>query len=239
MVNPIKWKFTIVLLIIGLMIAIQYNTVKSPEVRDTRDIWAIRNELATEKNLHSELLSEIRELDSTIHTYESLEDKNTGKVLTETVDKLYQQAGMTDLSGPGIVIKVQPSKESIAYGIPISGISPDLLTRFVNDLNSFKGNYLEVDGKRFTTLSSIRDINGITAVNGLNVSTPPFEMKIITQSFSDGEKLYNYLLASSIHDDFYLDNLILEIDKPKNDVKIRGWHEKFENIYLNELPKGE
>lgn len=239
MVNPIKWKFTFVLLIIGLMIAVQYNTVKSPEVRDTRDIWAIRNELATEKNLHSELLSEIRELDSTIHTYESLEDKNTGKVLTETVDKLYQQAGMTDLSGPGIVIKVEPSMESIAYGIPISGISPELLTRFVNDLNGFKGNYLEVDGKRFTTLSSIRDINGITSVNGLNLSTPPFEMKIITQSFSDGEKLYNYLLASSIHDDFYLDNLILEIGKPKNDVKIRGWHEKFENIYLNELPKGE
>ena len=95
--NPVKWKFTIVLLIIGLMIAVQYNTVKNPEERDTRDIWAIRHELSNEKQLHSELLSEIRELDKTIHTYDSLEDENTGKALTETVDKLYKQAGMTDL----------------------------------------------------------------------------------------------------------------------------------------------
>ena len=90
-------KFTIVLLIIGFMAAVQYNTVQNPKERDTRDIWAIRHELATEKQLHSELLSEIRELDKTIYTYESLEDENTGLALMETVDKLYQQAGMTDI----------------------------------------------------------------------------------------------------------------------------------------------
>ena len=44
-----NWKFAIVLLIVGFMIAIQYNTMKSPEERDTRDIWAIRHELSTEK----------------------------------------------------------------------------------------------------------------------------------------------------------------------------------------------
>lgn len=237
--NPIKWKFTIVLLIIGLMVAVQYNTVKSPEERDTRDIWAIRHELATEMQIHSELLSEIRELDKTIHTYDSLEEKNPEKALTETVDNLYKQAGMTDLEGTGIVIEVRPSTESIAYGIPITGISPDLLTRFVNDLNRFKGIFLEIDGKRFTTLSSIRDINGKTTVNGLNVSTPPFKMKIITQNFADSEKLYNYLSSSSIHDDFYLDNLTLSIGKPNKAVEMRSWDEKFENLYLKEVPKGE
>ena len=58
------------------------------------------------------------------------------------MDKLYQQAGMTDIEGPGIIIKVRPSAESVAFGIPITGISPDLLTRFVNELNRFKGHYL-------------------------------------------------------------------------------------------------
>ena len=64
-------------------------------------------------------------------------------------------------------------------------------------------------------------------------------MKIITHSFADSEKVYNYLLGSSIHDDFYLDNLILAIGKPNWAVEIRGWNEKFENLYLKELPKGE
>jgi len=232
-------KFAGVLLIIGFLAVLQYNSLQNPQERDTRDIWAIRNELATEKKIHSELLSEVREIDKTINTYNSLKDEHTGRALAETVDKLYNQAGMTDINGAGIEIEIRPSAESIAQGIPITGVSPELLTRFVNELNRFKGHSLEIDGKRFTVLSSIRDINGVTAVNGVNISTPPFNLKIITQNFSDSEKLYNVLLASRIHDDFYLDDLILDIGQPKKDVEIRGWKERFDNLYLNELPKGE
>lgn len=239
MKKTIHWKFIFILSLVGFMIAVQYNTMQNPEVRDTRDIWAIRNELAIEKKLHSELLSEIRDLDRTVVTYKSLNDENTGMALRETVDKLYKQAGLTDIEGAGLTIKVRPSAESVAYGIPITGISPDLLTRLVNELNRFNWLALEIDGKRFTTLSSIRDINGVTTVNGLNVSTPPFTIRIISPAFTDSEKLYNYLAASTITDDFYLDNLILDVSKPTDDVRIRGWQERFDNQFLNELPKGE
>ena len=98
--KTIHWKFTLILLIVGFMVAVQYNSMKNPEERDTRDIWAIRQELSAEKQYHSELLSEIRELDKTISTYKSLNDENTGKALSETVDKLYRQAGMTDIRDP-------------------------------------------------------------------------------------------------------------------------------------------
>ncbi|MDN4607548.1 DUF881 domain-containing protein [Sporosarcina highlanderae] len=239
MKKAINWKFTLILLLIGFMIAVQYNSVKNPKIRDTRDIWAIRQELAEEKKLHSELLSEIRELDNTISTYKSLSESSAGQALNDTVEKLNRKAGTTDITGPGIVIEVKPSPESVAYGIPITSISSDLLTRFVNEVNRFKGIAMEIDGKRNTVMSSIRVINGFTSVNGLNVSTPPFKIKIISPTLSESEKLYNYLLASSIHDDFYLDNLVLDISKPMNDVSMRGWPEKFENLYLQELPKGE
>lgn len=232
-------KFTLVLLLIGFMIAVQYNSLENPEKRDTRDIWAIRQELAEEKKMHVELLSEVRELDRTISSYRSLEETCAGQALKETVDKLREKAGTTDIVGPGIVIEVRPSAESVAYGIPITSISSDLLTRFVNDVNRFKGIDMEIDGKRYNILSSIRVINGYTSVNGLNVSTPPFTIKIISQTVTDSEKLYNYLLASSIHDDFYLDNLVLDIHPPEEDIMIRGWPEQFENLYLNELSKGD
>lgn len=102
-----------------------------------------------------------------------------------------------------------------------------------------KGNSIEIDGKRFTSLSSIRDINGKTTVDGLNVSVPPISVKIINQTFASSEKLYNTLHASEIHDDFYLDNLTLEIGEPKQEIKIRGWKERYTNLFLKELPKGE
>lgn len=234
-----RLKFAAVLLIVGFLVAVQYNTIQKPEERDTRDIWAIRNELANEKVLHSQLLSEIRELNKTIHSYESLEDENTEKVLKSTVDKLYEQAGMLDSVGPGVVIEIQPSPESIAFGEEITDISPDLLTRFINEVNRNNWKSLEIDGKRYTTLSSIRDINGITAINGVNISKPPFEMRIITETFADSEKLFIALQSSSIQGDFYVDNLILEIGEPEENVEIRGWKERPNNLYLNELPKGE
>jgi len=239
MKKRIQWQFVLILLIVGFMTAVQYNTMKNPEERDTRDLWAIRNDLAAEQKLHSELLSEIRDLDKTIVTYKLLGEDDTGKALTDTVDKLNRQAGMTGIEGPGILIEVKPSPESVAYGLPINGVSPDLLTRFVNDINRFKWGALEIDGKRYTLLSSIRDINGTTTVNGLNVSTPPFSIKIISQTLEDSEKLYNYLLASSIQDDFYLENLILDIGQPTPTIRIRGGAEEFENRFLKELPKGE
>lgn len=234
-----RLKFAAVLLIVGFLVAIQYNTIQKPEERDTRDIWAIRNELANEKVLHSQLLSEIRKLDETVLTYESLEDENAGIALMGTVDKLYERAGMADTEGPGVIIEINPSPESVAFGVPITDISPDLLTRFVNELNRNDWESLEIDGKRYTTLSSIRDINGVTAINGVNISTPPFAIKIITETFSDSEKLYIALQSSSIQGDFYVDDLVIDIGKPKRSVKIRGWKERPNNLYLNELPKGE
>lgn len=232
-------KFTAVLLIIGFLVAIQYNTIQQPEKRDTRDMWAIRNELSKEKKYHSELLTEIRDLDETIRTYESLNDENPGTALKETVDKLYEGMGMTDKTGPGVIIEVEPSPESIAMGAEIEQISPDLLTRFVNELNRVKWRALEIDGKRYTALSAIRDINGYTTVNGLNVASPPFAIKVVTDTIEDSEKVYNTLHASVIHDDFYLDDLNLKINRPQKHVEVKGWKESFSNLYLKELPKGE
>lgn len=232
-------KFAAVLLIIGFLVAVQYNTIQKPEKRDTRDMWAIRNELSSEKKHHSELLSEIRGLDETIRTYESLNTENTGTALKQTVENLHVEMDMTAITGPGVIIEVEPSPESIALGSKIDMISPELLTRFVNELNRVKWQALEIDDKRYTTLSAIRDINGYTTVNGINIKSPPFMIKVVTDSIEDSEKIYNTLHASVIHDDFYLDDLLLKVNTPEKKVEIKGWKEDFNNLYLNELMKGE
>lgn len=214
--------FTFILLIVGFMFAVQYNTVQRPAERDTRDLWAIRNELGKEREVHSELLTEVSGLDETLRKYNASEEGNEGKVLAETVNSLKGQAGFSDKLGPGILIDVLPSEESIAMGSQLHEISPELLTRFVNDVNRFKGIDVEIDGKRITIMSAIRDINGQTTVNGLPVALPPFEIKILSTTFEDSEKLYNFLLSSSLSDDFFLDDFILEIRSPENNVTINA-----------------
>ena len=59
-------------LIIGFMIAVQFQTVKKPVERDTRDTWQLREALVKEKELQISLVEEIRSNEEKI-------DSNTKK----------------------------------------------------------------------------------------------------------------------------------------------------------------
>lgn len=232
-------RFTFILLIVGFMLAVQYNTVQQPEERDTRDIWEIRKELSIEKKRHSELLSNIQSVNQTITKYENLQSASPVQALNETLNNLREKAGLTEVTGPGLILTVEPALESQVLGQSITGISPDLLVRLLNEVNRFKGQYIDVDGKRIVNTSPIRDINGLTTVNGLNVRTPPFKIRIGTDTYDDAELLYNHLQSSMIADDFYIDNLSLRIGEPIYDLKVPAFNQVLNSNYLNEATEGD
>lgn len=232
-------RFAFILLIVGFMLAVQYNTVQKPETRDTRDIWEIRQELAKETALHSELLSEIRVLELTIGKYENMVNESPAIALNDTVELLKKDIGLSDFNGPGLTIKIVPSLESIAVGQTIEGISPDLLIRLINEINLFKAKAVEVDGKRIIYSSAIRDVNGKTTVNNLAIKTAPFTISIGTSTYEDAKKMYNQLKASAIGDDFYIDNLKLVIGEPEYNLKIATYDQSISKQFLIEIPGGE
>lgn len=232
-------RFTIILLIIGFMLSVQYNTVQNPKTRDTRDIWAIRQELSKETETHSELLSEVYVLDQTILKYGNMVSESAEFALRDTVEQLKEDIGLVEYTGPGLTIKVEPSLESIALGQSVEGISPDLLIRLINEINRFKAKDIEVDGKRIIYSSPIRDVNGKTTVNNIPVRNAPFTIKIGTSTFEDAQKMYNQLEGSTIGDDFYIDNLKLKIGEPKRNITISAYDQTVNNQFLKEVPEGE
>lgn len=232
-------RFTFILLIVGFMLAVQYNTVKNPETRDTRDVWAIRQELAKETELHSELLSEVRVLEQTVGKYENMVNASPEIALNDTVKHLKKEIGLEEFKGPGLTISVEPSLESIVVGQAVEGITPDLLVRLINEINRFKSKAVEVDGKRIIYSSAIRDINGRTTVNNLAIKMAPFTIKIGTSTFEDAKKMYNQLQASTIGDDFYIDNLKLVIGEPKSNIEIAAYDQSISKQFLMEIPGGE
>lgn len=231
-------QFTIILFIVGWMIAIQYNSVKQPDNRETRDIWTIRQQLSQERELHSDLLSRIREQDQAILRYQNARNESPAIALNETISNLKSEIGLTQLTGPGMEINIEPSLEAEVLGEIITPISPDLLTQLVNEINRFSGNQVEIDGKRVIYSSAIREINGVTTVNTLPINTPPFTIKVVTKSVDDAEKLYNYLLSSLLADDFFLENLLLTIQEPKRKITINAYEQSIKNHYLNDRKGG-
>lgn len=225
-------RFTTILFLIGLMAGIQYNTINEPDTRDTRDVWEVRQELSRETKLHSQLLAEIDNLDDTLAKYDATVEDSPEQALRETAGELRTAAGLTEATGPGIEVLVEPSMEAVALGLDIQGISPDLLIRFVNEVNRYNALHVSIDGKRIINTTAIRDINGQTTVNTKPVETPPFSMKIISKSMEDSEKLYNHLLSSRILDDFYIDNMTLTVSAPQPEFVIEAYDGAITTKYL-------
>lgn len=225
---------TLISLIIGFMLAVQYNTVQNPTERNTVDIWEIRQQLSQEKERHSELLTQINDVTATVNQYEDVEFNNPELLLQQTVDNLKKQAGILPTSGPGMKLTIEPAEELLQFGYEIKPISPELLIRLVNDLYRYNAQAIEIDGKRLTYNSAIRDINGKTMVNSEAIDDTNVEINIIMQSFDQAQKLKNHLLASSFPDEFYIDNLVLTVHEPLERIRINSTVVIQKSKYLSE-----
>lgn len=219
---------------VGLLLAFQYKVFVFPEQRDTRDVWEIREEIAKEHEIQSAVLKDLRQFDEQLLSYERLKDDNPQIALRQTIEQLEEKIGIRPFEGPGLLVRIEPSEESVAMGIPIQQVSPDLLARFVNDVSRLEYVAMQIDRARVTVQSAIRDINGLTTVGSFPLPTPPFEVKIGTETLEDGERLYNFLQSSPLRDDFYLDDFILTIEEPVENIRLEGSDAALKASHLQE-----
>ena len=230
-------RITIISVIVGFMLAVQYNTTQSPKNELQADVWEIRQQLAEEKKLHSKYLTAIRDAKETVSHYEDDEQKTPQIILQNTLQSLRQQIGTEQVRGPGFEIIIAPSEEAKVLGLDIGEIPPSLLIRLVNDIYRYNGLYIEINGKRLIYSSAIRDINGKTTVNSEPIDYTHTVVKIIANSTEDAQKLYNHLLASTFADEFYIDNFSFTIGQIKT-VMLPPTKVSLQTQYLQEV-KGE
>ncbi|PLR69944.1 NgoFVII family restriction endonuclease [Bacillus sp. UMB0893] len=204
-------------MIFGLMLAIQFQSIKEPAVRDTRDMWQLREALKQEQEIQTNLLLEIRKYEELIDTYENDESQSAEKTLKETLEELKKEAGITKVTGSGITITIEPLFDEEVAQTEVENIAPDLLKRLLNELNSYGAEHIAISDRRVVNTTVIRDINGQTKMDGYSLNSYPLEIKVISQ---DAEKLFNRLNGSTTMDNFAIDNLRLSISEPKDRIVI-------------------
>ena len=225
---------TIISFIIGFMLAVQYNTVQNPTERNTVDIWEIRQQLSAEQERQSELLTAISSLSETVNKYEDAEFDKPEILLQQTVNSLKERAGILPTAGPGVTLTIEPSLELMSFGYEIKPISPELLIRLINDFYRYNVQAIEIDDKRISFNSAIRDINGKTTINSEPIEQTNIEINVITATNEQAEKLKNHLLASSFPDEFYIDNLELTIHEAEQNIRINSTATIERSKYLTE-----
>jgi len=225
--------------VIGFMIAIQFQTVKKPVERDTRDVWQLREALLKEKELQSELLSEIRSNEEKLSAYESKRKLSKEQVLKDTLQELKIEAGLTEVTGPGITVQIEPVIEDAKLGVPVTRVvSPELLKRLLNELNMYEAKYVAIDGQRIINTTVIRDINGDTKIDGHTIRSLPIEIKVGVNEMNTAEKLSNRMKVSKARDEFFTENLRLNISAPNPTITIPAYDNSIRIKYMEPIKEG-
>ncbi|WP_349774412.1 DUF881 domain-containing protein [Mesobacillus maritimus] len=230
--------FTITASIIGFMVAIQFQTVSEPVVRDTRDTWELRNDLMSEKEIESELLQEIQTFEDTLAKYEDEREQSKGKLLKETLNELKNEAGMTDVSGPGITLTIRPIINEIGREVQMAYISPSLLQRLLNELNMYGAKYVSIDEQRVISTTVIRDIGTVTKIDGHSLNRLPIVIKVITEDEEKAERLFKRMEISPVVEDFNMDSLKVELSNPEENITIPGYKDPIRIRYMEPADNG-
>ncbi|KIY20705.1 MULTISPECIES: DUF881 domain-containing protein [Mesobacillus] len=237
--RPKNLSFSLIAAIIGLMVAIQFQTVKEPEVRDTRDTWQLREDLMKEKELQSRLLLEIRSNEEKLTKYETERQQSKEEVLRETLAELKVEAGLEEMKGPGISLSIEPAFNLIVEGDNPPSVSPDLLKRLLNELNMYGAKHISVDGERVINTTVIRDINRVTKINNHSLNRFPIEVKVIAENRDTAEKLYNRMKISAVADDFFIDNLEVKVNQPVGDLVVPAYQDTIRIRYMESATSGK
>ncbi|WP_062197775.1 DUF881 domain-containing protein [Massilibacterium senegalense] len=200
--------FAIITFIIGLMIAVQIQTMRQPLKRETTDSIEIRKKIDFEKKHQHQLLSDIRNYEQLLSDYKQGDKKESEEALEKTWMQLKEKAGETDVTGKGLTITLQPLFSKEMLGEEQVTLSPSLLSELLNQVYVYGASAIAVGNERMISTSSIREVNKKLYVNQTDIGDLPVTITIVSK---DPERLWNKLLATDLADYFAVDNVELVV----------------------------
>jgi uncharacterized protein YlxW (UPF0749 family) len=219
--NKSLYVFSLIALLVGFMLAIQFQTTNEPIVRDTRDAWELREAINKELEVQAQLLREIRKYEETVKNYESEFQQSKEVAVKETLQELKEEAGLTKISGKGITITIKDMFEEPILGTTRPQVSAGVIRRLINELNINGATHISIAEQRYVNTSAIREVNGFTTINNFRLPQVPVEIKVLS---NDVERLYNRMIASeSVKFEFEIEGLKLEISSPTNYITIPAY----------------
>lgn len=217
------------------MLAVQFQTLKNPdEEREKRSVWELRDELEKEKQKQVQLNTEISQYEILLNEYQRNSEQERILAMEEARDKLKSQAGLTTISGRGIVLTIEPLFGEELLGEEVPKLTVELFGRLINQLNIFGVEHILIGEQRMTPLTAIREVNGEIFVNNRPLNELPLEIKVVSQ---DAAKLYDQFKVSKLKDDFANENLSITAEL-KNNIKIEPYDRKINIKHMEQYREG-
>lgn len=167
-----RWAIAAVSMLLGIMLVGQYKM--------TQSIAESNINLQRTGDLARELTAAEKERDELRQQLEKIQKGDASASVVSDINLLKQRAGLTDVTGPGVIITINDSK------IPVKdNENPNLylihdedLLRVLNELRAGGAEAIAVNDQRLTGTSEVRCAGPTVMVNG-KVFGPPFVIKAI------------------------------------------------------------
>ncbi|WP_409292128.1 DUF881 domain-containing protein [Peribacillus sp. SCS-37] len=232
----IKWGMSAAAVLTGLMLAVQFQTVKDPKIQDTRDSWELRADILAEKDRQSKILRELEELEAQSAGYENDKSRSKEKALQQTLSELKKETGLTDVTGPGVYLTIEPLPEAEMLGGTAYAVSPELLKRLINELNMYNAEHISINGHRIIGTSVIREINGEPKLDGFSLKDYPIKVRVISE---DAVNLYDRIKVSKVLEQFFVDNLQVTVSRPVKRLLVPKYQQDLNIRYLEPGDSGK
>lgn len=199
-------------LMLGVVIAVQYNNVQNNflfGMLPNKRLQELSDDL---EKLKKERDAKVKQLEELQARFDEITRSHVGndaviKDMTGQLEKFKKLAGFTDLQGSGVIITLDndPSLENFAS---IDGEFQYLLL-LVNELNAVGAEAISVNNQRIIAHSEIRNANNEIVINSTRQKSP-----FIVKAIGDSEVMYNSLsqrfgVVNMIRERGYL----IELDK--------------------------
>lgn len=176
---------TLICIILGVMLAWQYKSILNNNKKGAAQsirLESVKDELLAQKEKNEDLRKRSEELQNRILEYENSQGNlsQLEKNLEKELERVRLVAGLSDVEGAGIVVKME-------Y-IGNESVRENAILRLINELKAAEAQAISIEGERIVAMSEIKKAGDYIVVNGKQMVSP-FTIKAI----ADPKKLENSL----------------------------------------------
>ncbi|GAA0364671.1 DUF881 domain-containing protein [Bacillus horti] len=218
--------------ILGFMVAIQFQSNNETEYSDSRDMNELRINLQKERERTQILLNEISKHEHLLYQYEmsmNKEDELTS-VMEQELQRIKKMAGMDDVIGEGVIVRIKKSEDmDLENDFYTQLVFDEDLRKIVNDVNAYGARAISINGQRIISTSAVRNVGNRILVNTIPIQ-PPYEIRVI----GDPSILIPALRLEGLDEYFAVVNHVVEYEE-KSSLTIKGYSQDIENYYLQSV----
>ena len=204
-----KITFTLIAVFLGFMTALQFQTTKAPKDRDTRDIWQLQDDLTKAEKQHIQLNQQLTDAQALLQKYKNSSDEAKINAMKEALEEQKRSAGVTEVTGKGLKITIQPLEGADINNQSFQDVSADLIRQLINELNYYGATDIAIAGERVINISPIRMVHDDLYINDRKIPGVPFTVLVLLSHPDDSK---NRLAVSEVADNFARMGLGLKID---------------------------